>query len=92
MYIHTVTHTLTAHICTHNVYTEHAHICILTLHGNALSNGRETKNAKLLPVKKRVKNLAQQKAPDGSEMKKGTGNWVSRVRAGKSSDPNLQRH
>ena len=65
---------------------EHAHISILTLHGSASSNGREAKNAKLLPVKK-GKNLAEQKLLDGSEKKKGTGPGAAGYGKGKALTP-----
>ena len=65
---------------------EHAHTCILTLHSSASSNGRETKNATLLPVKK-VKNLALQKLPDGSEKRKGKGPGAAGYGKGKALTP-----
>ena len=80
---------LHTHIHTHtNIHREHANICdcTLTLHGNVLSNGQETKNAKLPPVK-RGKNLAQQKLPDGSEMRKGTGTGAAGYGKGKALTP-----
>ena len=54
---------------THTHTYTHTHICSLTLRGSALSSRRETKNAKLHPVKK-DKTLTQQKLPDGSEKRK----------------------
>ena len=67
--IHTNTNT---HTHTQHLHTEHAHIFVLTLYGCASSNRQETKNPILLPAKK-VKNLAQQKLLDGSEMRRGMG-------------------
>ena len=77
-----------SYIYTLNAHT-HTHTSILTLHGNASSNGRETKNAKL-PLVKNGKNLAQQKLPDGSETRKGTGTGAAGYRKGKALTPNCR--
>ena len=67
----------------------HTHTSIITLHGNASSNGRETKNAKLPPVKN-SKNLAQQKLPDGIETRKSTGTGAAGYGKGKDLTPNCR--